>query len=156
MYRLILVLFLSFSIYLIPTDESQAGMPLTPCVESECQDNEDECLNNCEPESIGGECQWDGENCRNPGACCFLDDFQAIDCNEASEFNCANELNGEYQGDGVTCSEITCTESEPSPGPVVTVPTMNQWGIIFASIILGVIGIVAIIREKDMDKYLNK
>jgi len=42
-----------------------------------------------------------------------------------------------------------------SEGPVVIVPTMGQWGIIFASIILGIIGIVAIIRERNLNKYFE-
>ena len=53
-----------------------------------------------------------------------------------------------------TCEPNPCVE--PAPGPTVIVPTMNQWGIIFASIFLGVIGIVAIIREKNMGRYFDK
>jgi len=43
--------------------------------------------------------------------------------------------------------------SAESPGPAVVVPTMNQWGIIFTSILLGVIGIFVIRREENLQEF---
>ena len=82
------------------------------------------------------------------GASACGDDF----CRLGSEVNCTN-LGGCAVGGGGSdtpcswCGTFCADECPaPAPGPTVIVPTMTQWGIIFASIFLGVIGIVAIIR----------
>lgn len=82
------------------------------------------------------------------GACC-------IDGGDECVVMAAQGCDGDsvYLGDDTVCEENSCSSD---PGPTVIVPTMNQWGIIFASIFLGAIGIVAIIREKNLDKYLDK
>jgi len=49
-----------------------------------------------------------------------------------------------------------CADECPSEEPAVIIPTMGQWGIIFASILLGAIGIVAIIRERNMGRYMDE
>ena len=38
-------------------------------------------------------------------------------------------------------------EPEPPSGPLVIIPTMGQWGMIFASIILGVFAVIALRRR---------
>lgn len=97
-------------------------------------------------------CNESGECVEPPppmGACC-------IDGGEVCEFMEAQGCDGDsvFVGVDESCEPNPCVE--PPPGPTVVVPTMNQWGIIFASIILGAIGIVALIREKNMGKYFDK
>lgn len=160
MNRIILTLLLIIGcFYLTSTVNTKAGTMMMPnsCTDAQCQeeDNCDDCALQLEEE-----CWWDeqgGGECRNPGACCFEEgDIEpVIICEVVSGFNCPNELQGEYFGDGVSCEEITCGEEEPPAGPIVIVPTMTQWGIIFASIVLGAIGIVAIIRERNIEKYMD-
>ena len=40
-----------------------------------------------------------------------------------------------------------CADSCPTTGPVTIIPTMGQWGMIFASIILGIFAVVALRRR---------
>ena len=153
-YRLILALLVVSCLYLVSTIDSQAGTTgSASCESGECQGNEDDCFA-C---SDGGtECWWDGDFCRNPGACCFTNPPSTTpECVVISGFNCENEFSGEYFGDDSTCVEITCGEPEPPAGPSFIVPTMGQWGMILASIILGAIGILGIMREKNLNKYIN-
>jgi len=148
--RFILALFIISCFYLASTVNSQAGV--SSCTDGPCQANEGTC-EDCSG-ALPIECLWDVDECRNPGACCFEQETE-LTCEVATEPQCDGELQGEYFGDGTTCGEITCSESEPPAGPTVIIPTMNQWGIIFASIVLGAIGIVAIIREKNFSKFTD-
>jgi len=156
MYRLLLILGLMLSVFIFTnTTDVQAGA--FACDADECI-AEDDCLNlgNC---AVGGgdsgiPCAWIGECVgspgQEPGACCGGEM-----CVEVVEDGC---VGGPvvFLGAGTTCEPVNpCLEGPPSAGPTVIVPTMTQWGIIFASIILGAIGIVAIIREKNMDRYFK-
>jgi len=40
-------------------------------------------------------------------------------------------------------------DPEPPSGPLVIIPTMNQWGMIFASIILGIFAVIALRRRTE-------
>ncbi len=83
-----------------------------------------------------------------------------IDGGEVCEFMEAQGCDGDsiFIGVGETCEPNPCLGEVPAPDPdpTVIVSTMGQWGIIFASIVLGAIGIVAIIREKNMGRYMDE
>ena len=129
---------------------SQAGtVGDANCLAEECQANRDDCLA-C---SDGGtECWWTGTfddvgDCRNPGACCYSDGA-GLSCEVMNGLDCGLGLDGEWF-EGSSCEEISCG------GPVTIVPTMGQWGIILASIVLGTIGVIAIIRERNLKEHIS-
>jgi len=57
--------------------------------------------------------------------------------------------NDEQCGDSLPCI-IEC-EAPPPSGPVVIIPTMGQWGMVIASVILGFFAIIRLRRIKDSE-----
>ena len=74
------------------------------------------------------------EGCTNPGNCAVGGGASEIGCNWCGTF---------------------CADSCPATGPVSVVPTMNQWGMIFAGLALGIIGIFAVSRERKINRYFD-
>ena len=78
------------------------------------------------------------------GACCIEDDS----CVVGTEAGCEGE-GGVYQDDDSVCEPNPCVE--PPSGPTVIIPTMGQWGMIIASVILGFFAIIRLRRIKDLE-----
>lgn len=80
------------------------------------------------------------------GACCLEDDS----CIDVNGLECA-ESSGFFV-EGVECSEISCPfvppTDEPS-GPTVIVPTIGQWGMILATIILGLFAVLRLRKRTE-------
>lgn len=77
------------------------------------------------------------------GACCLEDDS----CRDADALDCAEQYSGLFV-EGMECSEISCPFDEPS-GPTVIVPTMGQWGMILATIILGLFAVLRLRKRTE-------
>jgi len=65
-----------------------------------------------------------------------------------TEEDCEGE-GGVYQDDDSVCEPNPCIEPTPEAtpipiAPVVIIPTMGQWGIIFMSLILGFLAVIAL------------
>ena len=54
----------------------------------------------------------------------------------------------ESNGFGTTYTCVGFIEAEPPSGPIVIIPTMNQWGLIAMTGILGIVGFMVIRRRK--------
>ena len=48
-------------------------------------------------------------------------------------------------------TEFSCGVVTPPSGPVVVIPTMGQWGMVIASVILGFFAIIRLRRIKDLE-----
>lgn len=167
MLRIILIFSVISIFILISTSESKAGVAGACCTnlpeddcsvetESECDGASDFFLspglpcspNPCilDPDSTQDCCveQSSTTGCNDSGC-------ESIVCDE-DPFCCFFEWDAQCVGEA---EELCGTLCGGSGGPVVIVPTMGQWGMIFASIILGLIGIFALIREKKINQYLD-
>jgi len=81
------------------------------------------------------------------GACC--EEFEVTDvCEVLTEDECG-EGGGTYIGDGVSCEPNPCVEEGPPSGPIAIIPTMGQWGMIIASVILGFFAIIALRKRTE-------
>jgi len=74
----------------------------------------------------------------DPGACCLPDGS----CEDGTSISCVGV--GDFQGDMSTCSTVECTQ--PSG-----VPTMGQWGMVLASVVLGFFAILRLRKLKDSE-----
>jgi hypothetical protein len=77
------------------------------------------------------------------GACCLSDGS----CEDGTSLTCT----ADFQGADTTCSNVECPQPEPPPGPTVIVPTMGQWGMIIASVVLGFFAVLRLLRMKDLE-----
>jgi len=75
----------------------------------------------------------------DPGACCLPDGS----CEDSNSLSCI----AGFQGTETTCSTVEC----PQPAPTVVVPTMGQWGMVLAAMVLGLFAIFRLIRMKDLE-----
>jgi len=73
------------------------------------------------------------------GACCLSDGS----CEDGTSLTCA----ADFQGAETTCSNVEC----PLPVPTVGVPTMGQWGMIIATILLGFFAVRMLRNRKDSE-----
>ena len=157
MIRALLIFGIICSLFFIITSESKAGLPAPPtgacCDGFECID--DVAAIGCS--AVGGTYQGDDtvceeDTCQPPqGACCDDTDM----CTVTSNIECVIGVGGTYQGNGTTCETNTCIDATPMPtptpsptatpdppaGPTVIIPTMGEWGMIFATIFLSLIHI---------------
>jgi len=56
--------------------------------------------------------------------------------------------------DDISCEPNPCVSPTPDPGdggPLVIVPTMTGWGMIFVTIILGVLAVIGLRRKASQD-----
>jgi hypothetical protein len=65
-----------------------------------------------------------------------------VNATEADLVNLADDDGGT---DGLI-TQFVCGEAPPS-GPVVIIPTMSEWGMIFATIILGMFAVLRLRRK---------
>ncbi len=91
------------------------------------------------------------------GACCLPDDS----CANISQDDCDSQ--GGIIQDSPICAEIECGD-QPTPtptpppdgpeeptGPIVIIPTIGQWGIVIASLILGLYAVIRLRNIKDSE-----
>lgn len=71
--------------------------------------------------------------------CCFPDGS----CEDGTSLTCA----AAFQGADTTCSNVEC----PQPAPPVIVPTMGQWAMVLAAMVLGLFGILRLRNIKDSE-----
>ena len=81
--------------------------------------------------------------------------FDSLVVSRAGSDNDVNSPTADFMGPDGLVTQFVCGEP-PTEGPIAVVPTMGQWGIIFASILLGVFGVLAILREKKLGIYFRK
>ena len=67
-------------------------------------------------------------------------------CDEEND-TCPGVPNDSLCAEGEICELATGNCIELPSGPIVIIPTMGQWGMIFASIILGIFAVVALRRR---------
>lgn len=109
---------------------------------------------------------YDGSSCANA-----LDDSSLIICNDdtdgcgdfTSQLTAPVIVAQDYlvrvggfkaeQGTGTISivPEQNCTSPSPTPTPLVIIPTMGQWGMIFLTIILGVLAVIGLRRKGSQD-----
>lgn len=77
------------------------------------------------------------------GACCNV----GVCTEDILQMTCEME-GGDFQGPATICSEVMCPIGPPS-GPTVIVPTMGQWGMILAAIILGLFAVLKLRRRTE-------
>jgi hypothetical protein len=158
MIRVLLIFGILCSLFLIANSESEAQIPSGAC----CLPS-DECVNitSAECSLSGGSYQGDGILCIGPcsptptptppastGACCFPEGFGRI-CSVEGEEEC-NSIDGAiFQGLGTECAEIECPTQEEPSGPITIIPTMGQWGMILATIILGLFAVLKLRRRTE-------
>ena len=160
-------------LFIISISDSYAGPPL-PTTGACCTNypsGECEVLSLGDCQSADGDGFFEGDTCTpNPcddppdsiGDCCvdhITEDTTGCDNSECEDTVCAV--------DGFCCivnwddkcaseAQELCGSlcSEPA-GPVTIVPTMGQWGMILATIILGATGVFAIVRERNLNRYIK-
>ena len=84
---------------------------------------------------------------------CNVSECEAAVC-DFDPYCCFIEWDGQCVFETESLCGNLCTGG-PS-GPIAVVPTMGQWGIIFASILLGAFGVIAILREEKLGNYFRK
>ena len=97
--------------------------------------------------------------------CCAVHEYINCDDTECSDFICGiDPFCCNISWDNICVDEAVqycgdlCQDSgiPEEPGePIVIVPTMGQWGMIFAGLLLGFIGIVALPRERKINRYFD-
>ena len=154
--RINLVWILFFIMLLIFQAHNSFGGPPLPCGDPQC-DVEGNCLGTL----CSDECKWcPGEP---PGDRCILNTLECgggpLDCGDPQcdvEDNCLGILcNDECKwcpdalpGDRCVADFVECTVA-PNPGPATVIPTLNQWGLIFTSLFLGLIAAYVLIRKRN-------
>ena len=152
-------------IALTPTS-SYAGAGAVPGC---CITNGGQCSPSCGP--AGSSCQnpdvSGGQvgSCKGaavPGEFCFqITNNQGI-CTEGPVTGCQDDADCDDSDDCTTdtCTDGACSnvfnESEeclppPPPAPTTIVPTLSQWGIIIASIILGFFAVLTLWKSRDSE-----
>ena len=163
MLRIFLILGLLCSLFFIPTLESKAGV-IVPCDDVSnpgdgiCDTDFENCIALCSSDG----CFWDGNSCEPvatptptptptpepTGACCT---------GESNEICTPDVILCGCEGiffDDTSCEPNPCVSPTPDPGdggPLVIVPTMTGWGMIFVTIILGVLAVIGLRRKGSQD-----
>jgi len=99
-----------------------------------------------------GPCTWTGAACIDTpeptGACCT---------GESNEICTPDVIACGCEGiffDDTSCEPNPCVSPTHDPGdggPLVIVPTMTEWGMIFVTIILGVLAVIGLRRKVSQD-----
>jgi len=156
MFRIFLILGLLCSLFLISTPESEAGNMIACCFpDGTCDDQSTiDCDNNGGVDS-GANCGV--VVCPTPtptptpeptGACCT---------GESNEICTPDVILCGCEGiffDDTSCEPNPCVSPTPDPGDggsLVIVPTMTGWGMIFVTIILGVLAVIGLRRKASQD-----
>lgn len=149
MFRIFLILGLLCSLFFISISDSKAGV--ASCAAPACQ-NQSDCEDTCNGQV--GPCTWTGAACIDTptpeptGACCT---------GESNEICTPNVILCGCEGiffDDTSCGPNPCVSPTPDPGdggPLVIVPTMTGWGMIFVTIILGVLAVIGLRRKGSQD-----
>jgi len=120
------------------------------CVEDgDCEPSGDVCTPNicesnvCVPDPIPDCCDADSD-------CADADECTIDVCvNPGPESSCSNDFDVE---DDVCFCSLSENEFDPrcfTEGPLVIIPTMGQWGMILATILLGLFAVIAIRRRTE-------
>lgn len=89
-----------------------------------------------------------GASCEDPsgdGCCVIAED----DCVSSLEYaTCAFDEGGTYWFQGSDCSEISQCSAAPGPQSNTTIPTLNEWGLIIITALLGIAGLLVIRKRR--------
>ena len=152
MRSLFLVLAFFALMFIIPVSESEAGLA------GACCSGVNDCTIIIELacDEANGFYQGDLSNCQpNPcipdstESCCSTHESTGCDNSECQEVVCSvDSFCCHVSWDGLCVEEATdLCGSECVAGPVVIIPTMGQWGMIFATIILGMFAVIRLRRK---------
>jgi len=93
--------------------------------------------------------------CANPNqflnSVCNINTNQIICQNNQNAEGSLNEGSCCGQGGVAPMTACSCNGSTPTPEPIVIIPTMGQWGMIIATILLGFFAIIRLRRIKDSE-----
>ena len=118
---------------------AKAG-PVPPCsIDEQCNDD---LFCTAPATCVEGSCRSGGLRCPASTEGCVEFGF----CDEEND-TCPGVPNDSNCAEGEICELATGNCIEPPSGPIVIIPTMGQWGMIFASIILGIFAVVALRRR---------
>jgi len=90
-----------------------------------------------------------GASCEDPGGaqgCCVIAED---DCSGPTDYaTCAFEAGGTYWFEGSDCSEVSMCSAAPGPVLNTTIPTLNEWGLIIVTVLLGIAGLLVIRKRR--------